>query len=372
MNTDAAFILITISLILWAALALLFDKQGQRKVNLWVAALISIEFLPQAYFYTMATQPPGGDFHWAVLAQSALLLKGPVGFALTLCLIGQKINRFYTLHFMAFGIAVLDLNFGSMRFDIWAAGGSIHALAYLGIAIKMLIQDKRRLHTIVHHYTNSAHYWAVWILGGLGIIILANLMIVAVGMWQGQIRIELFRYLSWSISVYWIALAFCSIYRPEIFVNRFKGVSQADDALEALPVEDTEEGKQWRELDDGIATGLATQLEALMHKHIYRQHDLSLVDLAKRLGISVHQTSELLNVHFGQSFFDYMNGARLQYACELLRDTKSELRIIDVAFEAGFGNKNSFYRYFKKAYDLAPNEYRNQWLMGVSTLPEQL
>jgi transcriptional regulator GlxA family with amidase domain len=34
------------------------------------------------------------------------------------------------------------------------------------------------------------------------------------------------------------------------------------------------------------------------------------------------------------------------------------LRVLDIAFEAGFGNKNSFYRSFREMHGVAPVEYR--------------
>lgn len=121
--------------------------------------------------------------------------------------------------------------------------------------------------------------------------------------------------------------------------------------------------KIWRELDESLARQLAATLDRLMiEEKIYRRGELSLAQLAIALGVSIHQTSELLNVHLGMNFYDYLNRYRLEHACALLLYPKCELRIIDVAFESGFSNKNSFYRCFRAAYGQTPVEYRNRHL----------
>ncbi len=98
----------------------------------------------------------------------------------------------------------------------------------------------------------------------------------------------------------------------------------------------------------------------MQDKQLYRQNDLSLPELAQTLGISVHQLSELLNVHLGVSFYEFINDYRLQFACNLLQNPECQLRILDIAFDAGFNNKNSFYRTFKDSLGVTPNQYREQ------------
>lgn len=118
---------------------------------------------------------------------------------------------------------------------------------------------------------------------------------------------------------------------------------------------------RYLELDLTLAQALTQELTKLMQdKQLYRQNDLSLPDLAQSLGISVHQLSELLNVHLGVNFYEFINGYRLKLACSLLKDPKCQLRVLDIAFESGFNNKNSFYRAFKDDLGVTPNQYREQ------------
>ena len=86
----------------------------------------------------------------------------------------------------------------------------------------------------------------------------------------------------------------------------------------------------------------------MTHEQYFRQNTLSLEDLAQALGVNKHQVSELLNVHLNMSFYEYLNQFRVSYACSRLSDPNYQDSILELAYEAGFNNKNSFYRAFKE------------------------
>ena len=116
-------------------------------------------------------------------------------------------------------------------------------------------------------------------------------------------------------------------------------------------------------LDPALAQALLQQLSQLMQQqHLYRQSELSLPGLAAALDISVHHLSELLNVHLGKGFYELLNDYRLAQVCQMLSDPQCRLRVLDIAFEAGFNNKNSFNRVFKEGLGLTPTQYRAQAL----------
>lgn len=49
------------------------------------------------------------------------------------------------------------------------------------------------------------------------------------------------------------------------------------------------------------------------------------------------------------------------YLCISLRDLHgAKSRLLDIAFESDFSNKNSFYGYFRDTYEMTPVEYRNR------------
>lgn len=92
---------------------------------------------------------------------------------------------------------------------------------------------------------------------------------------------------------------------------------------------------------------------------LYRNSELTLVTLAEKVGVTVHQLSETLNQHGGKNFNQFINEYRVAEVCEQL-DHKSEQKLIDLALNAGFSSKSSFNAIFKKHTGQTPSQYRSQ------------
>lgn len=63
--------------------------------------------------------------------------------------------------------------------------------------------------------------------------------------------------------------------------------------------------------------------------------------------------------HAGMTFGSYLSVFRLEKSLSLLRD--GDLKIVDVAFQCGFGNVHSFNTAFKNYFNMTPHEYRGRW-----------
>lgn len=89
--------------------------------------------------------------------------------------------------------------------------------------------------------------------------------------------------------------------------------------------------------------------------------DLSLAGLAERLDTDARSLSQLINQGFEQSFFDFINSQRIDYACQRLRTTTSKERnVTEIMYESGFNSKSSFNTAFKKYTQMTPSQYRKQ------------
>lgn len=115
------------------------------------------------------------------------------------------------------------------------------------------------------------------------------------------------------------------------------------------------------ELTHDVAQTLGEELHRLMREYqLYQESDLSLDKLAALLGISRNQLSELLNVHLQVTFYEYLNNFRFEASLQLLKESQSNRSILDIAYQAGFNNKNSFYTTFKRKLGMTPSEYRKK------------
>lgn len=104
---------------------------------------------------------------------------------------------------------------------------------------------------------------------------------------------------------------------------------------------------------------LKEKLLVLLHEEkIFKQNDISLELLSEWLGTNRHNTSQVINEHFGMNFFELINKYRVSEAMEILKsDTHKNLSIIEVAYEVGFNNKVTFNKSFKKQLSQTPTQF---------------
>jgi AraC-like DNA-binding protein len=84
---------------------------------------------------------------------------------------------------------------------------------------------------------------------------------------------------------------------------------------------------------------------------------LSLAHLAARLGVSERQASRLVHERLGTSLGDHV--AELRVACAKRLLLESDLAVIDVAGEAGFGSLGHFNQVFRSRSGCTPSAFRS-------------
>lgn len=84
--------------------------------------------------------------------------------------------------------------------------------------------------------------------------------------------------------------------------------------------------------------------------------DISLATLGNLCGYSTSYLCRLFKQETGLTPIQYLNKIRLESACRLLSST--DLSVVEICVECGFGCVRNFNREFKKTYSLTPIEYR--------------
>ncbi len=106
------------------------------------------------------------------------------------------------------------------------------------------------------------------------------------------------------------------------------------------------------------ATSLTEKLEKIiLEQELYKNPDLKLNDLAKKINISGHQLSQLLNDNLNKSFAVYLNEYRINEACKLITNDKG-IKLEAIGYEVGFNSKSTFYAAFKKHRHTTPTTYK--------------
>ena len=125
-------------------------------------------------------------------------------------------------------------------------------------------------------------------------------------------------------------------------------------------------------LDDENSLLLLDSLEDIMQKtRPYQNQHLKLGDLADLVGIHPHYLSQLINERLGKNFYDFINGYRANMAKELIAQKPQET-ITDIAYEAGFNNRVSFNKTFKKYTGMTPSQYRRNHRSTDASIGETL
>ena len=134
--------------------------------------------------------------------------------------------------------------------------------------------------------------------------------------------------------------------------------SKMDEINEALQTMTAKLAQLPQEEEDHAANAgsfLVNQAIAFMEESY--QQKLTLQDVADQCYVSQWHLSKLLNRYAEKSFYDILNGIRIQKAKELLKDPS--LKIGDISEMVGYADTAHFARTFKKLEGMSANEYRN-------------
>lgn len=198
--------------------------------------------------------------------------------------------------------------------------------------------------------------------------------------WQVDSNIKLWtKVIDWGMMTYTVAflsyfvLVRCTFFNPEwdyaisfvmavgILAIAYMGlvqkrVFQSEPISHFLPVQKYQSSSLTESASESIKRGMERLLK---EEQVFKENELRLADLAAYLDVSYHQLSQVINEHYGVNFFELINSYRVEHVKKLLADPKySHYTIIQIAYEAGFNNKASFNRYFKKEIGMTPSAYR--------------
>lgn len=133
-----------------------------------------------------------------------------------------------------------------------------------------------------------------------------------------------------------------------------------------VPMSQPADRQQPGRLQAAPAAGEARLADALQHHlqvlQVYREPELRVVDLARRLGTAEHRLSRLITQVLGERNFNAMiNRHRVQYACHRLSEP-GPATILEISGDSGFASLGPFNRAFKAAMGCTPTAYRTTCL----------
>jgi YesN/AraC family two-component response regulator len=112
-----------------------------------------------------------------------------------------------------------------------------------------------------------------------------------------------------------------------------------------------------RQTDEEEDEKLMQQLRLLMeNEKPYLKSDFRVTDAARLLNVNRSRLSACINAKTGDTFNQYINSFRVEYAKQLLI-SQPGIKMATVCAESGFNNETSFFRVFKAHTGKTPREW---------------
>lgn len=107
--------------------------------------------------------------------------------------------------------------------------------------------------------------------------------------------------------------------------------------------------------DEELIQRLKTEIT---EKELFRDPDLTLNRLARRLALPAREISQAVNKGTGLNVSQFVNNMRISAVCEAL--TTTDVSITTAMLEAGFYTKSNFNREFRRVVGQTPTSWRNE------------
>lgn len=132
-----------------------------------------------------------------------------------------------------------------------------------------------------------------------------------------------------------------------------------------LYYENLDEKAMAKEDDDDAANGedlpahqeFLRMEKMLIESRLFTRPKLERADVANELGTSVANVNALFSAYCKQSFNNFINDMRMEYAAKLLKE-KPNYTIEAIGTESGVPIRQTFHRLFVKKFGMTPAEYR--------------
>lgn len=293
---------------------------------------------PLLYFYVLSLTKR--DFR---LQKTHLFHFIPFAFFVVLILLRYHLHSAGTLRQMLQDGAL----FGNLEGLVYALLAFLQFLAYAAASFLVLKSFRRNLRDVYSSIERINLSWLNFVLTGL--VAVRSLEMIELGLWlaTGDMRVVVLYYLAQIVFIVFLALMFFKgLKQPEVFAGAEEVNHQRKYEKALLSKEQREE--------------YAKKLERFMEtEKPYLDPLLSLGGLARKASIPGHHLSQVLNTHFGQNFFDFINAYRIKESQKLLVDPNNGKRtVLQVVYGTGFNSKSVFNAAFKKHTGMTPSQFR--------------
>jgi len=108
----------------------------------------------------------------------------------------------------------------------------------------------------------------------------------------------------------------------------------------------------------------------IFQQRLHLESQINLERFAEQIGIKPRELSTIINDHYQQNFFEFINSQRVEEAKRLLASAEcAGDTVLDILYKSGFNSQSAFHRFFKRMVGMTPSEYRKQVLKPGNSSP---
>lgn len=152
-----------------------------------------------------------------------------------------------------------------------------------------------------------------------------------------------------------------SVFNSTIVLEKVLEQEATNSKQEVLKPKTTTEKYEKSGLNEDMASQIYNNLNTLVKENaIYKNEELTLVELAKQLKVHPNHLSQVINEMEGKNFYNYINALRIKEFIKLasLPENK-KYTLISLAYDCGFSTKSTFNRHFKLQTRKTPTAFFN-------------
>ncbi len=351
--------LISFSLGLWTCVSLSVTQKNERQTRVLLIIYVALLLVPPVNAYLNLISQ-GAHIWLMILNQNLVWLYGPIlYFLVKKILLKQPELITIGIHLIPFAIT-LSVRLSEIHIEFFNANYFTllysQIFCYTIFSTILITRRRNKFKNLIFFHQDSTYFWLVFLILGAYGLTLFDIIIINLFNFGYFPDLKIISIIACGFSVYVSSLALLVIYQPKLISET---ISQ-----ENTQNEDDKESKiQLRNIE--LTTDLVADIDRRLEKFVveYQPHldeSISLGKLASFLGITRNQLSEFFNVHKNTSFYEFLNKLRYEESITLLTKTNSDLTIADIAYQAGFNNRNSFYKVFKEKTGITPAEFRKE------------
>jgi len=223
---------------------------------------------------------------------------------------------------------------------------SVQIILYFILVIVIIRNHARNIKESYSSIENISLSWLQSLIYGYGFLLLTGAILEL-------LKIEAFDFIWILVSILMYMVGYMGLKQPEIFSGAEIQNYFPDKTLKKKYEKSTLTPEKAEEI-------LKKLQDFMVSQKPYLDNEITLPLLAKKLSLSPHHLSQIVNEKFQQNFFEFINHFRVEEVKTMILNPNNKyMNIATLGLEAGFNSISAFNAAFKRHTKMTPSKFRD-------------